>query len=68
MVKNLDKLELYEVCYELDQEHINKVFKAIDELDLKKGMIITWDDEDLIEKNGKRIKVVPLWKRLMNFS
>jgi predicted AAA+ superfamily ATPase len=68
LVRSLDKLELYEVCYELDQEHVNKVLKALDELDLKKGMIITWDDEDLIEKNGKRIKVVPLWKWLLGCS
>jgi predicted AAA+ superfamily ATPase len=67
IVKTSNGLELIEVTYEFDQEHINKVFKAMDELDLKEGVIITWDDEDLIEKNGKRIKVVPLWKWLLSF-
>jgi predicted AAA+ superfamily ATPase len=62
IVKRLNKLELIEVTYELDQEHVNKVFKAMEELGLKEGLIITWDDEDLIEEKGKRIKVVPLWK------
>ena len=66
IVKRLNKLELIEVTYELDQEHVNKVFKAMEELGLKEGLIITWDDEDLIEEKGKRIKVVPLWKWLLN--
>ena len=63
---------LIEICYELDDfnvknKHINKVFRAMEELKLREGVIITWDDEDLIEKNGKRIKVIPLWKWLLSF-
>ena len=66
VVKRLNKLELIEVTYEFDQEHVNKVLKAMDELDLKEGLVITWDDEDLIEEKGRRIKVVPLWKWLLD--
>ncbi len=55
-------INLIEVTYELDQEHVNKVFKALNELNLKKGLIITWDDEDEIRRNDKIIKVIPLWK------
>ena len=66
IVKRLNKLELIEVTYELDQEHVNKVFKAMEELGLKEGLIITWDDEDLIEERDRRIKVVPLWQWLLN--
>jgi predicted AAA+ superfamily ATPase len=55
-------INLIEVTYELDQEHVNKVFKALNELNLKEGLIITWDDEDEIRRNDKIIKVIPLWK------
>ncbi len=59
-------ISLIEVTYELDQEHVNKVFKALNELNLKEGLIITWDDEDEIRRNNKIIKVIPLWKWLLS--
>jgi predicted AAA+ superfamily ATPase len=59
-------INLIEVTYELDQEHVNKVFKALNELNLKEGLIITWDDEDEIRRNNKIIKVIPLWKWLLS--
>ena len=33
---------------------------------LRNGTLITWDYEDKIEADGRRINAVPLWKWLMN--
>ncbi len=67
LIKN-DEIELVEVTYELDEDHIKKVFKALNELGIKEGTIITWDTEDIIEREGKTIRVVPLWKWLISKS
>ncbi len=72
VIKENKKVEcLIEVCYDFDdlktrEKHIKKVLKALEELKLKEGLIITWDDEDLIEEKGKKIRVIPLWKWLLS--
>ncbi len=60
-----EKKLLIEVAYELDEEHIKKVLRAMEELKLKKAFIITWSGEDEIIENNKRIYVLPLWKWLL---
>ncbi len=35
--------------------------------DIKRMMVVTKDEEDVIEKEGHRIEVVPLWKWLLMF-
>ena len=39
--------------------------KASDKLHCKNMLLITWDYEDEIKKNGKMIKAIPLWKWLL---
>ena len=58
-------IKLFEVSYYLDESHVKKVLDAMEELKLKEATIITWDEEDLIETNGKRIRAIPLWKWLI---
>ena len=67
LVKDRNKLELIEVCYEFDEEHKKKLIKAMKELNLKESLCITWDEEDEIEEKGFKIKLVPLWKWLLDF-
>jgi len=62
--KNTPRM-LVESSYEIDSQHINKVVRALDELNLNEGFIVTWEDEEIIEEKGKRIFVVPLWKWLL---
>ncbi len=55
-----------QVCYKLTPENLNRevsglVF-AMDELNIGNGVIITFDDEDTIVKDGKTIEVVPFYK------
>lgn len=55
---------LIEVTYDYDQEHLQKIVKAMKEVKAKKCLIITWDYEGEEIVNRKRIKLIPLWKWL----
>ena len=68
LVKNKNKIELIEVCYEFDEDHKKKLIKAMNELKLKESFCITWDEEEIIEEKGKKIMLIPLWKWLLNNS
>jgi len=69
--KYRNEIGLVEVCYSFDnfdvkKDHINKVFEALCELNLGEGLIVTWNHEETIVKNGKTIRIVPFWKFLIN--
>ena len=54
-------------CYRLsDDITIEREVKALVALNslhyLNKAMIITYEDEDIIERDGLRIEVIPVWK------
>ena len=57
-----------EVAYEVDEEHIRKILKALEELKSKNGTIVSWNEEDIIRKNGKTIRIIPAWKYLLNID
>jgi predicted AAA+ superfamily ATPase len=61
----IENRQIIEVTYDPDQEHVKKIIRALDELKIKKGLIITWDHEDVLEKDGKTIEIKPLWKWLL---
>ena len=65
ITKNNINLSLIEATYEIDEEHYKKVFRALNELKLKKGIIVSWDTEDSVKKNSLTIEVVPAWKFLL---
>jgi len=67
LIKN-GEVELVEVTYDLDQDHVKRVLRALNELGVREGTIVTWDTEDTIEKEGKTIRVVPLWRWLLQHS
>jgi len=60
--------KLIEVTYEFDEEHKKKLIKAMEELNLKESLCITWGEEDIIEEKGKKIKIIPLWKWLLEIN
>ena len=60
------KYRLIEVTYEVDEEHVRKVIKAMDELGIRESQIVTWDCMDTLEKKGKTIEILPLWKFLLS--
>ncbi len=45
--------------YELDQERIRKMFRAMDELRASDSLVLTWDHEDTLERGGRKIQVKP---------
>ena len=57
-----------QVCFELNQDNIdrelNGVVEALKHLNIKEGEIITLNQEDLFEKEGFQIKVIPAYKYL----
>lgn len=55
-------LEVNFVFFSFFQRETANLLKALDEFKLKKGAIITENNEDKIEISGKRIKFIPLWK------
>ncbi len=60
-----NKKEIIEVCYNLDKEHISKVFSAMNKLNVKKAIIVTWDERDEIKNINRKIKVIPLYEYLL---
>jgi len=58
--------EAVQVTYELNEENekreIEGILEAMEVCGLEKGKIITYDQEKEIEKEGKKISVIPAWK------
>ncbi len=44
---------------------VNNLLKASERLGCKNLTIITWDQEETIQKNNRKIQVIPLWKWLL---
>ena len=55
-----------QVCYELNldnkEREIKGLIEALDYFKLKKGIIITSDQEEEIKEGDKKIRVIPFWK------
>ena len=55
-----------QVCYEITKKNkereVSGLLEAMDKFKLKEGMIITYDDEDSIVMEDKKVKVIPAWK------
>jgi len=61
--------DLIQVCWDISEEKTKKreiqgLLKAMDELQLQSGLIITQDDEAEEVINGKKVIFTPLWKWL----
>lgn len=63
--------QLIQVTYasskdEIEKREIKLLVKASEELKCKKLLIITWDYEDELQVDNKKIKCLPLWKWLLS--
>mgnify|MGYP000495358120 CR=1 FL=1 len=60
--------QLVQVTYELTPENekreLGSLLKASKELRCKNLLVITWDQDEIVERNGKKIKIVQLWRWL----
>ena len=70
IVKDSAKItQAIQVCYDLNKESKDREIKgllaALNKFKLKSGLIITFDQEEAFEQEGKKIKVMPVWKWLL---
>ena len=59
--------QLIQVCYDMsgkktEKREVDSITECSGELKCDNLLIITWDQEDVIEKDGKTINVVPYYK------
>ena len=58
-----------QVCYELNKENrdreVKGLLEALEKFNLKEGFIITNEQEEEFKQEKKKIKVVPIWKWLL---
>ena len=62
-------IQAVQVCWKLDNENQDREIKglveAMEEFKLKKGLILTFDQDDKFEVKGKKIIVKPVWRWLL---
>jgi predicted AAA+ superfamily ATPase len=65
-VQSMREFICYQVCYELNEENRKREIKgaltALEKTNAKQCFIITYDQEEEIENNARKIKVIPFWK------
>ena len=71
VIKNENKItQSIQVCYNLNKENREReiigLLEAMNKFKLKEGIIITSDQEEEFEKEGKKIKVIPAWKWVLS--
>ena len=72
--RNMHRIEvLIQVSYDLQnpktfKREISSLIEAKGELNCDNLLILTWDEEKLIEENGVSIIIKPVWKWLLNIN
>jgi hypothetical protein len=68
VVQKGQPIEAIQVCYQLTTDNLKRELKGLEEamaeLNLENGLIITHNQEDVFEVNGKVVKAIPAWKYL----
>jgi len=62
-------IQAIQACYDLTEENKERelagLSEAMEKFKLKEGLILTYDQEDEIKYRDKKIRVIPVWKWLM---
>ncbi|MBI1973745.1 ATP-binding protein, partial [Candidatus Micrarchaeota archaeon] len=69
VVKEKERItQAIQVCYELHEDNkereIGGITDAMKKFKLKQGLVLTYDQEEVIDTQGKKIIVKPVWKWL----
>ncbi len=72
VIKESTKVTLVlQVCYRLTEDNrkreIDGLIEALKEFKLDEGLIITFNQEDTLRAEGKRIRLVPAWKWMSSY-
>lgn len=67
VVKKREKVvQAIQACYDFNEENkdreLNGLLNALKEFKLQEGIILTYNQEDEFQLEGKKIKVIPVWK------
>jgi predicted AAA+ superfamily ATPase len=70
LVKNKDEFKAFQVSYSLNDyetrhREIRALQKCMEEMGLKNGMILTYNEQAVEQTNEYRIDIVPVWKYLL---
>lgn len=70
VIKEKGKItQAIQVCYDFNEENkdreINGLLEALEKFNLKRGLILTNNQEDEFDKEGKKIIVKPVWKWIL---
>lgn len=70
IIKDREKIiQAIQVCYNLNEQNkdreLNGLLEAMNKFKLKEGLILTYNQSDSFDINDKKIKVIPLWKWLL---
>lgn len=62
--------KLVQVCYEMKmpktrKREIEALLSGMKETGIKESLLITYDDEEVLDSDGFQIKVIPAWKYLI---
>ncbi|MBU2576288.1 MAG: ATP-binding protein [Nanoarchaeota archaeon] len=73
IIKEKEKItRAIQVCYNFNEENqereIAGMLEALKEFKLDQGLILTYKQEDEFKLDGKIIKVLPVWKWLINYK
>jgi len=67
--EGLEVRQLMQVTYELTPENerreVGNLLRAAKELKCDDLVVITWDQSEVVERDGKRVRIVQLWKWLV---
>ncbi len=68
--EGLKIVEAIQVCYDLNFENEKRellgLIEAVKTYELKTGIILTMNQDKTIESKGYKIKLIPVWKWLIN--
>jgi predicted AAA+ superfamily ATPase len=70
LYRGIRPVHAFQVCQDLSERKVHdrevgSLSRAMRDLRLKRGTIVTWDEEGTVEAEGRRIELVPMWRWLL---
>lgn len=71
LIKDRNRIiEAIQVCHSLDDKNrereVNGLLESMSKFNIKEGLILTYEQEDVIKTGGKKIRVVPVFRWLLS--